>query len=336
MQRFENFSLKAFNTFGIDVSSSSFIHIESVEDLQIVIDEESAPFFVLGGGSNLLLSRKLDVTVLKNDILGKEIIETIDNDVYVRVGGGENWHDFVLWTLEQNYGGIENLSLIPGTVGASPIQNIGAYGVELEEIFHSLEAISLNTGEIAIFDKDDCAFGYRNSIFKNELKGQYFISHVTFCLSKKNHKVNTSYGAISKELDSRGITEASIKEVSDVVVSIRQHKLPDPAVIGNSGSFFKNPIIKIAKFEKLKEAFPAIPSYPVSKKLVKVPAGWLIDQAGWKGRRIGDAGCYEKQALVLVNHGNASGKDILNLAHQIIVDVESKFGITLTPEVNIL
>ena len=337
MDCIENSSLKAFNTFGIDAQCRLLLKIESVEELRKEIKSLNHPYFILGGGSNLLISKDQTQTFLKNEIKGKVLVSTEEKEVFVRVGGGENWHDFVLWSIAEGYGGIENLSFIPGTVGASPIQNIGAYGVELEQVFHSLEAVDMLSGEVVFFDKEECLFGYRDSTFKNELKGMYFITHVTFCLSRAgHHNINRAYGAINQQLDSMDIEQPTVKNISDAVIAIRQSKLPDPLVIGNSGSFFKNPIISEADFKILKIKFPTVPSYPASESMIKVPAGWLIDQAGWKGKRIGDAGCYEKQALVLVNHGNASGADILNLAKDIIKDVQQKFGITLSPEVNVI
>ena len=336
MEVLKDYSLKSHNTFGIDAKCDFLIKVNSEATLHQALKSYSAPYFILGGGSNLLLSKDQELTVLKNEILGKEIIEESEDKVLVRVGGGENWHEFVLWAINEGFGGIENLSLIPGTVGASPIQNIGAYGVELEQVFHSLEAISISDGSKKVFNKKDCAFGYRNSVFKTDLKGKYFITRVTFNLSKKNHKVNTEYGAISSELERRGIANPSIRDVSDAVISIRKSKLPDPQVIGNSGSFFKNPIVPIPLFEEIKNSHPNVPHYPISNTEVKLPAGWLIEQAGWKGRRIGDAGSYEKQALVLVNHGNAKGEDILDLAKCIIADVYNKFNVMLSPEVNVI
>lgn len=336
MIRQEHIDLKSYNTFGISVKCRILYKIRSNFDLHRILEEEKGPYFILGGGSNLLLTKDQELIVLKNEIQGIEVLSESEDEILLKVGGGIVWHEFVLWSIEQGYGGVENLSLIPGTVGAAPIQNIGAYGVELEQVFHALIAINLETGQEVTFSKDECAFGYRDSIFKQTLKGQYFIVSVILRLTKNQHQLNTSYGAISNELEKRGINEPTIKDISDVVIDIRQSKLPDPAVIGNSGSFFKNPIIPLVQYEQLIKTFPIMPSYPVDEKQVKIPAGWLIDQAGWKGKRIGDAGSYEKQALVLVNHGEASGKEILDFAFMIIEDVKGKFGIELTPEVNIL
>lgn len=324
--------LKEFNTFGIDASCDLLFKIESVKDLKKVVDKNPPPYFILGGGSNLLISQDQHTTFLKNEIKGKKIVQETDDHVLVKVGGGENWHEFVLWAIDNNYGGIENLSLIPGTVGASPIQNIGAYGVELDQVFHELKAVNIDLRKSRKFSREECEFGYRNSIFKNELKGQFFISHVTFKLTKKNHKINISYAPLAARFDKT----PSIKEVSEAVIDIRQSKLPDPAIIGNSGSFFKNPIVENAVLERIEKLYPEVPHYPVDQNLVKIPAGWLIEKAGWKGYRKGDAGVYEKQALVLVNHGEATGPEIWALAQEIIADIANKFSINLQAEVNII
>ncbi|WP_235298400.1 UDP-N-acetylmuramate dehydrogenase [Portibacter marinus] len=332
MKKYEDVSLKAYNTFGIDVKCRLLYKISSEHQLQKVLSETDGPYFILGGGSNLLLSSDQELTILKNEIDGIIIDSETAESVILKVGGGVNWHSLVLWAVEHDYGGLENLSLIPGTVGASPIQNIGAYGVELDQIFLKLDAIRIENGKKTTFLKEDCHFGYRDSVFKKELKGQYFITYVYFQLTKSNHKINISYAPLAARFNDI----PTIKAISDAVIEIRQSKLPDPAKLGNSGSFFKNPIISIEEFEALKHKYPLIPSYPVNQHNIKVPAGWLIEKAGWKGRRIGDAGSYEKQALVLVNHGNASGSEIWQFAQMIIKDVELKFGITLSPEVNIV
>lgn len=336
MESFENIDLKPFNTFGISASCRILYKIHSNGDILNILDKVEGPFFILGGGSNLLLSKDQETVILKNEIFGKKVVEENADSIVIEVGGGEPWHAFVLWSIRQGFGGLENLSLIPGTVGAAPIQNIGAYGVELDQVFHSLHAIHLKSGELHTFNTADCHFGYRDSIFKNKLKGQFFITHVNFKLTKQNHVLHLDYGAIKEELKSRNILTPDIKSISDAVIAIRQSKLPDPAVLGNSGSFFKNPVVKDNFFSDLKTKYPSIPSYPHGEGEVKIPAGWLIEQAGWKGRRIEDAGCYEKQALVLVNYGKANGEQILELAELIIEDVHSKFDILLTPEVNII
>jgi len=334
MQIHSNFSLKNHNTFGIAAKAKAFVEIHSEEELRIVLKETELPLFLLGGGSNLLLKNNIEGLVIQNKILGKRIIEENENEVIVEIGGGENWHQFVLWTLKNGWSGIENLSLIPGTVGASPIQNIGAYGVELEQVFEKLECIDLQKFTKKIFTKKECQFGYRDSIFKRDLKGKVFISKVWFRLSK-TPKINTNYGAIQAILEEWKITNPTPKDVSNAVIHIRQSKLPDPAKLGNSGSFFKNPEIEKSHFETVQKKFPTIVFYPLENGKIKVPAGWLIEQAGWKGKRIGDAGSHKKQALVLVNYGEATGADIWALAEQIQAAVFDKFGIKIHPEVNI-
>ena len=333
-----DFPLKELNTFGIDVKARFFARFESVEELQQLLTlPELQPLekLVLGGGSNLLFTKNFDGVVLQNGIRGIELLRENEDEVYIKAGGGEVWHDFVLYALRHNYGGIENLSLIPGTVGAAPLQNIGAYGVELKDVFHELEAVHLQTGEVHLFDNATCRFGYRESVFKNELKGQFVVTSVVFRLSKK-HTLNTSYGAITTTLQEMQVQQPSIQDVSAAVCHIRQSKLPDPKQIGNAGSFFKNPEIPLQQFEQLKAQYPHIPSYPVSPGAVKVPAGWLIEQCGWKGKVIGNYGVHKNQALVLVNYGGANGGQVRQLAYDIIASVEEKFGIRLHPEVNII
>ena len=276
----------------------------------------------------------MDGLLLKNEIKGKEIIRRFKKSVYVKVGGGENWHAFVLWCIGQGLGGIENLSLIPGTVGASPIQNIGAYGVELQDVFHQLEAIELATGKTKIFKKKDCHFGYRNSVFKQRIKGKYCITYVWFKLSTE-HQINLAYGAIRDTLASAKIKKPSIRDISNAVIKIRSSKLPDPAKLGNSGSFFKNPEISKRAFNTLQKQFPHIVFYDLPNGKVKVPAGWLIEQCGWKGKKVGNTGAHAKQALVLVNYGNAKGTEIFRLAQKIQKSVKEKFNIQLEMEVNV-
>ncbi|UAB84525.1 UDP-N-acetylmuramate dehydrogenase [Zunongwangia sp. SCSIO 43204] len=335
MKVIHNVSLKPYNTFGIDVRASKFIKIKEIEDLKKILRKTYAEeLFILGGGSNMLLTGDIHKTVLQIDLKGKEVVEEKNDYVIIKAHAGENWHEFVLWTLEQNFGGLENLSLIPGNVGTSPIQNIGAYGVELKDSFVSCEAINIQTLESRTFPLEDCDFGYRNSVFKNKLKGQYIITSVNFKLSSKNHQLKMDYGAIRTELEA--LENPTIKDISNAVIKIRESKLPNPAEIGNSGSFFKNPVISAKVFKNLQEHFPEIPSYPISETEVKVPAGWLIDQSGLKGYRDGDAGVHKKQALVLVNYGNASGNDILMLSIKVREVVKEKFGIDLEPEVNII
>lgn len=283
----------------------------------------------------MLLTRDIDKTVLHINLKGKRVVEESDEEVLVEACAGENWHEFVMWCIENGFGGLENLSLIPGNVGSSPIQNIGAYGVEVKDYFEYCQAIHIQTLEPRKFTFEDCRFAYRDSVFKRELKGQYIITKVVFRLTKTNHKINTNYGAIRQLLEDKGISSPGIKDVSAAVIAIRQSKLPDPAELGNSGSFFKNPIISAGHYEKLKQRFPEMPGYPVSEELIKVPAGWLIEKAGLKGYRKGDAGVHKNQALVLVNYGSASGEEILYLSKTIQQKVLNLFGIELLPEVNI-
>jgi UDP-N-acetylmuramate dehydrogenase len=332
-----NISLKPFNTFGIDAKAKSFCNISSVEGLRDVLrDQHSNPLFILGGGSNMLLTQDINALVLHINLKGIEVVSETENTVIVKVMAGENWHEFVLWCLQYNFGGIENLSLIPGNIGTAPIQNIGAYGVELKDVFLSCEAIHVKDQSLRRFSKTDCNFGYRESVFKQDLKGEYIITSVNLELTKVNHKLRIDYGAIKTELEASNIDKPKIQDVSNAVIAIRQSKLPDPKEIGNSGSFFKNPIISTAQFNKLEENFPAAPSYKISDKEVKVPAGWLIEKAGFKGKRFNDYGVHNKQALVLVNYGNASGKDIFELAKLIQKTVKRIFNIAIETEVNII
>lgn len=333
-----NQSLKNHNTFGIDVSASHYVNISSIEQLKQVIleNDDQLPLFVLSGGSNMLLTKNVDALVLHINTKGIKVIKEDQESAWIEAQAGEVWHDFVVHTLDQNLGGLENLSLIPGKVGSAPIQNIGAYGVELKNHFHSLEALNIKTLEIEKFTLEDCCFGYRESVFKNELKGKYIITSVTFELKKSPHTLQTSYGAIQQELEKMQIQQPTIKDVSAAVIAIRQSKLPDPKEIGNSGSFFKNPILPKKDYTLLIEKNPDMPHYPVDETHVKVPAGWLIEQAGLKGFRKGDAGVHTKQALVLVNYGNASGKELVEMAEFVQQTVFDKFGILISPEVNII
>ena len=332
-----NVSLKEYNTFGINVKAKTFVSVSSIPELKEFLQHNYAEdLFILGGGSNMLLTSDIERTVIHIALKGKEIISEDAEEVIVKVYAGENWHQFVLWTIDHDFGGLENLSLIPGNVGTAPIQNIGAYGIELKDHFQSCKAINIQTLEERVFELQDIGFGYRDSVFKNELKGRYIITSVNFKLSKTNHRLNLDYGTIKQELQQNKIDAPSIKDVSEAVIRIRQSKLPDPRKIGNSGSFFKNPVIQKDFYDELKLKFPEMPSYPVSEDLVKVPAGWLIDQAGLKGFREGDAGVHKNQALVLVNYGNASGNDILELSQKVIDVVKQKYEIELEPEVNII
>lgn len=331
----ENISLKDYNTFGVNVIANRFINITSVYELQNLLKKEK-DIFLLSGGSNMLLTDDIKKLVVHLNIKGISIDRENINDVFLTVNAGENWHEFVLWSLSQNYGGIENLSLIPGNVGTCPIQNIGAYGVEVKDVITKVEAIEITTQKLVSFSNEECCFGYRDSIFKNEKKGKYIITSVGFKLSKNKHVLNTSYGAINIELQNKNIDNPTIKDISDAVIAIRKSKLPDPKEIGNSGSFFKNPVISKNQFEELLKQYSNIPSYTVSETEIKVPAGWLIEQSGFKGKRFGDYGVHEKQALVLVNYGNASGKDIFELAKKIQTVVKENFNIFLDIEVNII
>lgn len=336
MQVHENISLKPYNTFSIEAKARFFNTFSSTEELEehLMLYSEY-PIFILGGGSNILFTGDYDGTVLKNDIKGIELQHEDADYVYVKVGAGENWHQFVLHCLNHNWAGVENLSLIPGDVGASPIQNIGAYGVELIDIFWSLEALHIAERRIHTFTPVDCEFGYRDSIFKNRYKNDYAILSVTFQLKKKP-VFHTSYGAITEELEKMGVKDLSIKAISQAVISIRTSRLPDPKTIPNAGSFFKNPEVPVEKYEELKLKFPDIVAYPLAKGTVKLAAAWMIEQCGWKGYRKGDAGCHAKQALVLVNYGNATGDEIYQLSEEILQSVNKKFGVLLEREVNIL
>lgn len=332
-----NISLKSFNTFGIDVIAKQFVSINSVDELKEVLTTQNhQSIFILGGGSNMLLTQDIEALVVHINLKGISIETKSDQAVLVKASAGENWHEFVLWCIDNDFGGVENLSLIPGNVGTAPIQNIGAYGVELKDVFESCEALHINSGKIKTFDNQECQFDYRNSVFKNEKKGEYIILSVTFKLTKKHHKIKTDYGSITSELHKLNIKNPTIKDVSNAVISIRSSKLPDPKKIGNSGSFFKNPMIEKSLYNTLKENFPDIPSYPVSDKLVKVPAGWLIEHAGFKGKTFSNYGVHKNQALVLVNYGGANGNDIKNLAQLIQKTIARIFNIELEAEVNII
>ncbi|MFV5689029.1 UDP-N-acetylmuramate dehydrogenase [Flavobacterium sp. ZT3R25] len=337
MEILHNFSLKKYNTFGIEAKAKQFVAVHSSEDLKTILQEnKSQNKFILGGGSNMLLTKDIDALVIHIDLKGKEIIKEDDDFVWVESQAGENWHEFVLWTIDQNFGGLENMSLIPGNVGTTPVQNIGAYGTEIKDTFISCEAMTRENQEIKTFTKDECHFGYRESVFKNVVKDQYVITSVVFKLTKRNHKINTSYGDISSELEKKSILNPTLKDISNAVIAIRKSKLPDPKELGNSGSFFKNPILLKSDFEKIHQQFPEMKYYDVSETEVKVPAGWLIEQAGFKGKRFGDAGIHKNQALVLVNYGNATGQDILNVSKDIQETIFKTFGIHIEAEVNVI
>ena len=336
MQVQQNFSLKPFNTFGIDVAANFFSVFHNEDELrELVAYKPMLPSLILGGGSNLLFTKNFEGIVLKNEIRGIELVKEDPHYVYVKVGAGENWHQFVLYSLQRNWQGIENLSLIPGSVGASPMQNIGAYGVEIKDVFFELEAYLVQEKQVRAFSVNDCQFGYRDSIFKKALKNQAVILNVTFRLNKIP-RFNIRYGAIADELSQMGVHELNAKSISLAVMNIRKSKLPDPAQIGNAGSFFKNPFIPAQQFEALKTHFPNLVGYQNSDGTYKVAAGWLIEQCGWKGYRKADAGCYSQQALVLVNYGRASSAEIYDLSEEIVKSVAKKFGIQLEREVNVM
>ena len=333
----ENFSLSAYNTFGLDAKARYFESLNGVDQLN---DLNSLPSFksrrlILGGGSNILLTKDFDGIVLFNNLQGMNIVKEDESTIFLKVGAGEVWHELVLYAIANGFGGIENLSLIPGRVGASPMQNIGAYGVELKDVFYELEAWNIDKEQLETFNSDQCKFGYRESVFKNNYKDQYLILNVTFQLSK-HPKINVSYGAIIDTIEEMSISNPSIKEVSDAVIAIRSSKLPNPAEIGNAGSFFKNPVIGNTQVAQLKQTYPNMPSYHVDEDSTKVPAGWLIEQAGWKWKSFGKYGVHKNQALVLVNYGGAKGNDIKDLAYDIQKDIAAKFGIVIEPEVNFI
>lgn len=331
----QDISLKPYNSFGMDVNARYFAAFKTAESLlEILSVHKQPPALVLGGGTNLLLTRDIDGLVLKNEIAGIEKMAEDDEFVFIKVGAGENWHGFVEYCIAHGYAGVENMALIPGAAGASPMQNIGAYGTEVKDMLHELRAMHIQDGIITTFSNQACEFGYRESIFKNKYKGKFVILDVTYRLRKKP-QFNTSYGAICQELERMGVQELSLRAVADAVIHIRRSKLPDPAVTGNAGSFFKNPVISQEQFISLQKQFPGIPAH-TNNNTVKLAAGWLVEQCGWKGYRKGDAGCFDKQALVLVNYGNASGEEIISLANDIAESVEKKFGIKLEKEVNII
>ncbi|PZX55386.1 UDP-N-acetylmuramate dehydrogenase [Algoriphagus ratkowskyi] len=333
----ENISLKAFNTFGIDKNARFFITIKSIEELKQALTwakSQNIKPLILGGGSNILLTQNQDTLVIKIELVGVEMIQETENFYFIKAGAGVNWHQFVLTAIENCWAGVENLSLIPGTVGASPMQNIGAYGVEIKDVFSNLTALNIDSLDLENFDAEQCQFGYRESVFKHDLKGKYVICSVVFRLSKKP-EFRIDYGAIQDTLKTSGIKNLSLKAISDAVISIRQSKLPDPKEIGNAGSFFKNPTISADQYQLLNSEYSTIPGYPTSDS-VKVPAAWLIEQCGWKGQRFGEIGVHANQPLVLVNYGDGDGNEIKKLAARIQQSVFDKFKITIHPEVNFL
>ncbi|MBI3258216.1 MAG: UDP-N-acetylmuramate dehydrogenase [Ignavibacteriae bacterium] len=331
----ENSSLKEYNTFGIEASARYFVDINSIHQLPEILEGTNIDeLLILGGGSNLLFTRDWGGTVLKISIMGKEIIDETNESIILKIGAGENWHKTVEWCVKNNYAGIENLALIPGTAGAAPIQNIGAYGVEVKDVFESLEAFDILNLHSKTFHKDECEFGYRDSVFKKRAKGHFVITSVTLRLRKSKEAHHTSYNELRLELDNSEIP--TINEVFTAVCAIRTRKLPDPLEIGNAGSFFKNPIISSNDYKTLHSTYHEMPSYPHPDGMVKIPAAWLIEQCGWKGVRHGEAGVYPRQALVIVNYGGASGEEIMSLAREIQDSVHTKFGITIEQEVNVI
>jgi UDP-N-acetylmuramate dehydrogenase len=338
----ENVSLLPFNSFAIDASARRFCRISNVEELQELVRSpflRNTPHLILGEGTNMLFTKDFDGLVIKIEIKGIEIVAEDESKVTIKVGAGESWHGLVLYCVSREWGGLENLSLIPGTVGAAPIQNIGAYGVEVKEMIENVTGVDSSNGDLRTFSRDECLFEYRESAFKHDLKEKYFISSVTLSLTKKNHFFTTSYGAIQDTLiqqNGKDFTTITVKAISDAVISIRQHKLPDTSILGSAGSFFKNPSVSTAQYELIKKEHPQIPSYPSVNHNVKLPAGWLIEQCGWKGKRIENIGVHQHQALVLVNYGGGRGEEIFQLAMKIKASVFDKFGVMLETEVNII
>jgi UDP-N-acetylmuramate dehydrogenase len=335
----EEADLTYLNTLGLPVTTSRLIEIFSENALIKLSEEgffEKENPFILGGGSNILLTGNLERPVLKISISGIRVVFEDEENVFIESGAGENWHQFVTWAVEKNYGGIENLALIPGTVGAAPIQNIGAYGMELEQVFESLRCYDYLNLNQKIFRREECGFGYRDSIFKHELKDRVIITHVTVCLKKKNYTPDTSYNALASWLEEKKIKSPNIRDVFNAVVAIRRSKLPDPSFLGNAGSFFKNPVISMSVYQRISRDYPGVPAFPVTGGQVKIPAGWLIEKAGWKGKRVGNVGTYENQALVIVNHGGATGEEIYKYAITVKESVKNMFGVELVPEVNIV
>jgi UDP-N-acetylmuramate dehydrogenase len=337
MEILNNFSLKNYNTFGIEAKAKQFVAVHTTAELKTILEQnQDEKKFILGGGSNMLLTKDIDALVIHIDLKGKKIVKEDDDFVWIESQAGENWHEFVLWTIGQNLGGLENMSLIPGNVGTTPVQNIGAYGTEIKDTFVSCEAMNIASQQMKTFTNTECHFGYRESVFKNEAKDQYIITSVIYKLTKRNHKINTSYGDIQAELAKNNITTPGLKDVSNAVIAIRKSKLPDPAELGNSGSFFKNPILLKTDFESIHQKFPEMRFFDISETEVKVPAGWLIEQAGLKGKRFDDAGIHKNQALVLVNYGGATGQEILAVSKTVQDTVFNTFGIHIEAEVNVI
>ena len=338
MNVIENYPLIKLNTFGIDVKAKYFTSINTVNELIEIKESEKfkdRELLILGGGSNILFTKDFNGLVILNNIKGKEIVDQNDDSIILKIGAGENWHELVMYCVDNGWGGIENLSLIPGNTGTAPMQNIGAYGVEIKETFVELEALEISSGKIVKFSNSECEFGYRESVFKNKMKNKYIILNITLELNK-NPILNINYGDIKAILETKKIETPTIKDVSNAIISIRQRKLPDPKKIGNSGSFFKNPIIDINLLKLIEKKYPNVVSYKINENEFKIAAGWMIEKAGWKGKKFNNFGVHENQALVLVNYGLANGKEIFNLSEKIILDIKEKFGITLEREVNII
>ena len=333
----QNISLKPYNTFGIEVFAKNFVSVNTIDELRAALQDENFPNkFILSGGSNILLTQDIEALVIHINLKGIEVEKNLEDSVHLRVMSGENWHELVLYCLKHDYGGLENLSLIPGCAGTAPMQNIGAYGVEIKDVLISCDAMNISTQKVKTFTVDECDFGYRESIFKKAQKGNFVITSILLRLSKKGyHKLNIDYGAIKNQLLENRVSSPTIQDISEAVITIRNSKLPNPKIIGNSGSFFKNPVISLKEFEILKQSFEDMPSYPVNKEYVKVPAGWLIEKTGFKGKRYNNFGVHKNQALVLVNYGGADGSDILKLANLIQDSVKMVFGIAIEKEVNI-
>ena len=338
MNIIENYPLLKLNTFGVDVKAKYFTSINTINELIELTKTnvfKDLELLILGGGSNILFTKDFDGLVILNNVKGKEIIDQNQQSIFLKIGAGENWHELVMYCVDNGWGGIENLSLIPGNTGTAPMQNIGAYGVEIKETFIELEALEISSGKIVKFNNSDCEFGYRESVFKNKMKNQYIILNITLEL-KKNPVLNINYGDVKAILESQNIKNPGIKEVSNAIISIRQSKLPDPKKIGNSGSFFKNPIASLNQLELIKKKYPNVVNYEINENEFKIAAGWLIERAGWKGKKFNNYGVHEKQALVLINYGLANGMEIFELSEKIILDIKDKFGITLEREVNII
>ena len=331
-------NLAPYLSFGNSVECKNFIEVKDIEDLHnYFLDRGSRDYLILGGGSNMLfVNSKTELDILLMSIMGKELVLQQEDYDLVEVCAGENWHELVLWSLEQGYGGLENLSLIPGTAGAAPIQNIGAYGVELKDVLHSVNVYDIKEQRSYVLHNSECGFAYRDSIFKSSDKGKFVITGITLKLRKENFLISAGYGAISGELEKRNIADPTPKDISDIVIDIRQHKLPDPKVLGNGGSFFKNPIVNKDLLSEIQKKYETVPNYPVDEEHIKLPAGWLIEKAGWKGKQIGNVGCHKDQALVIVNYGGASGQELWDHAMKVKESVLQKFQIELTPEVNLI